>query len=353
MLKLYSHFYLAICLTLCACSATKRATTDFNKFPVTATQTETKLFDTGLPMPQLMTIYKDSLLLVVNNMNRNPHHVRVYDIAGKKAVNNLLPASQQKGGALSFMSFGISDSLVWIFDVAKNGFITGNINTLLTGDGSLAHYSEYRLKPQIFYYDALLLNRNEALLSGNYDTDEKLIYRNFSDSTRNKTLLSYHNDSAIGSSRINKMSYESFMLLRPDKQKLLLAGRYTDQFELLDLANGSYKKIKGPVGFAPQLSPFEDNTGTTVATPDNETLYGFLKGHVTRQFFYLLFSGSPVKSDRRFYGNKILVFDWDGNPVKQINLKNDIVDFTVSSDDRTIYTLNPRTKAISFAELKW
>lgn len=352
MHKLYNHFYLAICLTLCACSATKRTTADFNKFPVATTTTEIKLFDTGLPMPQLMTIYKDSLLLVVNNMNRDPHHVRVYDITGKKAVNNLLPASRQKGGTLSFMSFGISDSLLWIFDVAKNGFITGNIDTLLTSDGRLALYSEYRLKPQIFYYDALLLNRNEALLSGNYDTDEKLIYRNFSDSSLNKTLLSYRQDPAIGSSRINKTSYESFMLLRPDKQKVLLAGRYTDQFELLDLTNGSYKKVKGPAGFAPQLSPFEDNTGKPVAAPDNETLYGFLKGHVTGQFFYLLFSGSPVKSDRRFYGNKILVFDWDGNPVKQINLKNDIVDFTVSSDNKILYTLNPRTKAVNFAQLK-
>jgi len=352
MLKLYNLFGLAICFILCACSATKLTTTDFTKFPATTTYTETKLLDTGLPMPQLMTIYKDSLLLVVNNMNRNPHHVRVYDIASKKAVNNLLPASQQKGGTLSFMSFGISDSLVWIFDVAKNGFITGNINTLLTGDGRLASYSEYRIKPQIFYYDAQLLNRNEALLSGNYDTDEKLIYINFSDSTRNKTLLSYHNDAAIGSSRFNKMSYESFMLLRPDKQKLILAGRYTDQFELLDLVNGAYKKVRGPVGFAPQLSPFEDNTGNTVATPDNETLYGFLKGHATKQFFYLLFSGDPVKSARRFYGNKILVFDWDGNPVKQIRLKRDIVNFTVSSDDKMLYTLNEGTKVVSVVELK-
>lgn len=357
MYKTRSFLYLFyISAGMYACSAANGKVEnirDFEKFPAVSTQVETKLIDTELPTPELMAIYKDSLLLVTNNLNRNPHHVRVFDIGRKKTVNNILPVSRKKGGALSFMSFGVSDSLVWVFDVAKNGFIIGNIDTVLKGNGDVEQYSEYRLKPQIFYYDAMPLSRNEALLSGNYDTDEKLVYINFLDSTLNKELLSYQKDTNIGSSLINKMSYESFIKLKPDKKKLLLACRYADQFELLDLASGKYKKVRGPIGFSPQLAPYKNNSGVTVATPDQETLYGFQKGHVTDKFFYLLFSGYHVKSPHRFYGNKIFVYDWEGNPVKEINLKNDIVDFSVTSDDKILYTLNPQTKAISFSELKW
>jgi len=326
---------------------------DFEKFPSVSTQVETRLTNTELPTPELMAIYKDSLLLVTNNLNRNPHHVRVFDIGQKKIINNILPVSRKKGGALSFMSFDVSDSLVWVFDVAKNGFIIANMDTVLKSNGGVEYYSEYRLKPQIFYYDALPLNRNEALLSGNYDTDEKLVYINFLDSTLNKQLLSYQKDTVIGSSLINKMSYESFMKLKPDKKKLLLACRYADQFELLDLTTGKHKKVRGPIGFSPELAPYKNNSGVTVATPGQETQYGFLKGHVTEKFFYLLFSGYQVKSPHRFYGNRIFVYDWEGNPIKEINLKNDIVDFSVTSDNKTLYTLNPQTKAISFSELKW
>lgn len=315
-------------------------------------QAETKLVATELPTPQLMTIYRDSLLLVVNNLNSNPHHVRVVDIGQKEVVNNILPASQKKGGTLAFMSFGISDSLVWVFDVAKNGFITTNLSTVLKSSGGLEYYSEYRIKPQVFYYDAILLNRNEALLSGNYDTDEKLVYVNFRDSSLNKQLLSYQKDTAIGSSMVNKMSYESFMLLKPDKKKIVLACRYADQFELFDLTNGEHKKISGPVGFSPRLAPFRNNSGVTVATPDEETRYGFLKGHVTDKFFYLLFSGYHFRSAHQFFGNKILVYDWEGNPVRQINVKNDIVDFSVTSDDKTLYMLNPQTRVISFSVIE-
>jgi hypothetical protein len=289
----------------------------------------------------------------MNNLNRNPHHVRVFDIGRKKAVNNILPASQRRGGTLAFMSFGISDSLVWVFDVGKNGFIVANIDTVLKRNAGVEYYSEYRITPQVFYYDAMLLNRNEALLSGNYDTDEKLVYINFLDSKRYKQLLSYQQDTNIGSSRLQKMSYESFMLLKPDKKKLVLAGRYSDQLELLDLDNGKYKKIKGPVGFLPRLAPFENNAGVTVATPGRETRFGFLKGHVTARYCYLLFSGYSIQSFHRFYGNKILVYDWEGNPVKEINLKNDIIDFSVSSDDKILYTLNHQTKVISSSILKW
>lgn len=356
MHKTRSLLYLfCISVGMYACSAANSKVEnirDFEKFPAVSTQVETRLVDTELPTPELMAIYKDSLLFVTNNLNRNPYHVRVFDISQKKPVNNIMPVSRKKGGALSFMSFGISDSLIWVFDVAKNGFIIGNIDTILNGNGGVEYYSECRIKPQIFYYDAVPLNRNEALLSGNYDTDEKLVYINFLDSTQNKTLLSYRKDTSIGSSLINKMSYESFIRLRPDKEKLLLACRYADQFELLDLTSGMRKKIRGPIGFSPELDPYKNNSGVTVATPGQETIYGFLKGHVTEKFFYLLFSGNHVKSSHRFYGNKIFVYDWNGNPVKEINLKSDIVDFSVTSDDKVLYTLNPQTKAISFSEIK-
>ncbi|SJZ34010.1 BF3164 family lipoprotein [Sediminibacterium ginsengisoli] len=339
-------FFITVSVMIYGCATIR-------KFPASSDLAETRLMDAELQTPQSMTIYRDSLLLVMNNLNTNPHHIRVFDIAGKKAVNNLFPAGSKKGGTMAFMSFGISDSLVWVFDVAKNGFITANIDSVLKSNGSLEYYSEYRIKPQVFYYDATLLNRNEALLSGNYDTDEKLSYVKFADTTQNKKLLSYLEDSAIGSSRFKKTSYESFMLLKPDKKKLLLACRYSDQFELLDLTTGAHKKMKGPIGFAPQLAPFEDNSGRPVAAPDNATMFGFLKGFATEKFIYLLFSGNEIKSPRRFYSNQVLVYNWEGQPVKQFNLKNDIVCFSVSSDDKTLYTLNPRTRVISFSELKW
>ncbi|PZR22448.1 MAG: hypothetical protein DI535_26135 [Citrobacter freundii] len=348
-------YIFCIAFVLHACSAANgkvKNSKDFDKFPVVSVQTETKLLETGLPTPELMLIYRDSLLLVRNNLNRNPYHVRVFDIARQKSVRDILPVSRKQGGALSFMSFNITDSLVWIFDVAKNGFIVANIDSVLASDKGVESYTEYRLKPQIFYYDALLLDRNEALLSGNYDTEEKLVYVNFPDSSRKKVLLSYQQDSTIGTSRLNKMAYESFMLMRPDKKKIVLASRYADQFELLELADGKSRKIRGPVGFSPELEPFENNAGVTVATPGQHTRYGFLKGHVTEQFVYLLFSGYDVKSPHRFYGNRIFVYDWEGNPVKEITLKNDIIDFAVSSDNKMLYTLNPLTKAISSAELK-
>lgn len=352
----YFFYLLFLSAGLYACSATRSTTKtnrDFDKFPATATLTETRLLNLSLSSPEQMILYKDSLLLVMNNLNGDPHHVRVVDIARKKEVNNLFPVSGKKGGTLAFMSFNISDSLVWVFDVAKNGFIVANLDTVLKSKGGLEYYAEYRLTPQVFYYDAVLLNRGEALLNGHYDTDEKLLYINLRDTTHKKQLLSYQQDSAIGTSRVKKMSYESFMLLKPDKKKLVLAGRYADQFELLDLSSGAYKKIRGPIGISPHLAPFRDNTGTTVGTPDESTLYGFLKGCVTQKHIYLLFSGYPTKTAHHFYGNKLFVFDWEGNPVKEIRLKKDIITFSVSSDDKTLYTLNPWTKAISVAELKW
>ncbi|MBX2922157.1 MAG: hypothetical protein KF746_08195 [Chitinophagaceae bacterium] len=354
MCKILNCLYLLFILTgISACSAKITGTeiSDFKTFPDASNPAENRLLDVGLPTPAIMTIYKDSLLLVVNNLNQNPFHARVFDINTGKPVKNMLPVSRQKGGILSFMSFGITDSLVWVFDVAKNGFIVANIDSALKGDGAIEYYSEYRLKPQVFYYDAILLNRNEAILNCNYDTDEKLVYKNFTDSTQNKQLLSYRQDSSTGSSRVIKMSYENFMMLRPDKQKIALACRYADQLEILDITGENDRKVNGPEGFLPKLIPFESSIGEKVAAPNEKTRYGFLKGHATQKFIYLLFSGYYLNTPHQFSGNKIYVFDWDGHPVKQVNLKNDIIDFSVTSDDKILYTLNPLTKTIGFLKL--
>lgn len=195
------------------------------------------------------------------------------------------------------MSFGIPDSVVCVFDVAKNGFVVADLRTVLDGSKGAELYSEYRIKPQVFYYDAVLLNRDEVLLSGNYDTDEKLIYIHFQDSTRNKTLLSYNNDTITGNSRISKMAYESFMMLRPDKKKVVLASRHADQLAFFDLESGISKRISGPEGFSPQLVPFEENTGNTVATtgPDSSMVFSAdaLRRSISISCFQEIMYGHP------------------------------------------------------------
>lgn len=325
---------------------------DFEKFPAAVIQSESEFINTDLATPIKLIMYKDSLLLVVNNLNRNPYHARVFDIGTKKAVANIWPVSGKPGGVLGFMSAGISNQLVWVKDITKNKFIVANIDSvLLNADAGPQFYSELYKQPY-FYYDAILLNSNEALLSGNYDTDERLCYKNFSDSSKNKILLSYLKDDNIGASRVKKMAYQSFMLLKPDRKRVILACMYADEFGIFDMATGNYKIIKGPEGFSPDLRPYKNKSGVVLGTHGDNTRYGYLSGYATNDAIYLLFSGHQWRSSHQFYGKKIYVYNWEGKPLKELTLKNDVIDLVVSSDNKTLYTLNPRTGWINVSTLK-
>ena len=83
---------------------------------------------------------------------------------------------------------------------------------------------------------------------------------------------------------------------------------------------------------------------------DNTWSFIDIKG--SEKYCFLLYSGlrlSEIKNgENSFSGNRILIFDWDGNPVQEILLPHRFMYFAVNDDDRLLYLLKENTE--EFAE---
>ena len=90
----------------------------------------------------------------------------------------------------------------------------------------------------------------------------------------------------------------------------------------------------------------EDHLGEDVSARGPQTRYAFVTGATTDQFIYLLYSGNNHQGKYRSYGKYIYKYDWEGNPIERLELPEYTRDFAVTSDDRIIYTYDPKDKVI-------
>lgn len=67
----------------------------------------------------------------------------------------------------------------------------------------------------------------------------------------------------------------------------------------------------------------------------NENNHGFLSISVNEKYIYALHSGEKY-SQSIDGSNKIYVFDWDGNPIKELNLDRTVSIISVSPDNSKI-----------------
>src|SRR5690606_27978621 len=69
---------------------------------------------------------------------------------------------------------------------------------------------------------------------------------------------------------------------------------------------------------------------------------GYTDIYVSDNFIYTLYSGRSTDEfgNKSYMGNVILVFDWDGNPVKRYDLDAEISCFTIDPLGQKIYAIS-------------
>ena len=352
-MRLSNTFKLFFCfnvlLATSACSqtyTTKIGGNIFNKFPHEQKVSSSKYLRINNFNTDGLLIYNDSLLIIRTKAGDLSHHFATFSLKDSIFLDPLMPVGRQAGEVLAFLSYGLLGDSLWAFDAIKEDLIFVPISTM---DSNRATVIE---KPfNSFYYDIQPLNRQRVLVSGDYDSDYKLQFANLEDRSL-EGVISYFTDEDYSPSRTDKMDYESFLFLKPSQDKCVFARRYADQIEIIDLSKKESIIINGPENFAPNLSRRMENYGEEISMRNAKTKYGFVKGKVTDNFIYLLFSGNNHQSSHMHFGKEIFVYDWNGNPVKKITLDDYIVDFAITSNEETIYMFCPKTKSIEVAQLK-
>tara|TARA_R100000935_G_scaffold45914_1_gene69102 strand:- start:8072 stop:9115 length:1044 start_codon:yes stop_codon:yes gene_type:complete len=286
--------------------------------------------------------YNDSTLLIRHKANSSKYHFSTFDINKKLITTNLLEAGSGQNQSMAFLSYGVMDNEVWVFDIVKNELITTRIDTNVTANDLLSR-SESN-----FYYNIQPINDSIYLGSGDYDSDFRFSFVNLRNNEVVKRVARYPKNI----SRAQKNSYESFLFINPSRDKAVLAGRYTDMVQVLNLENDESVIHKGPEDLTNYYDVMVRGDGKEISVRNDRTRYAFVKGATTNNFIYLLYSGNIHNGSNLYYGKEVFVYDWQGKPIKKLILPDYILDIAISSDDSIIYTYNPKTGSIEFSNLE-
>lgn len=185
-------------------------------------------------------------------------------------------------------------------------------------------------------YKLISLNNSFFLGSGSYGEKRFAIYKK--DSLFKKTTNYPKNYEVANHKSLMSLIFQSDFIKSTNGKYMvstISTGQILDFFKVSDDSILTLKNYNfgNPVVIDVSKEGFE-----SVATlPTN--IYGVVSLAATQEYLYALYSGrsSSKFKEYAYYGNKVLVFNWDGSPVKLLKLDKDIKVIAVSPDNLCLY----------------
>jgi hypothetical protein len=160
-------------------------------------------------------------------------------------------------------------------------------------------------------------------------TDEKLPSEYFGKYPFSQDLAAFNH-------HILSIAYQGDILMRPSGGKFVSTSRSSFNFDIVKISqNGSLEleseKRFWPPSFGGNSGSFI-STGSFISKVESDNKYGCLSTSVSDNFIYILYSGKTMK-ENAMYSKTVLVYDWEGNPIKVLELDQELNLISVSQND--------------------
>lgn len=146
----------------------------------------------------------------------------------------------------------------------------------------------------------------------------------------------FSQDLAAFNHHILSIAYQGDILMRPSGGKFVSTSRSSFNFDIVRIGNNGSLELENATRFWPPS--FGGNSGSFISTGyfhssmESDNKYGCLSTSVSDNFIYILYSGKTMK-ENAMYSNTVLVYDWDGNPIKVLELDQQLNLISVSQND--------------------
>ena len=167
------------------------------------------------------------------------------------------------------------------------------------------------------------------------DTSKMFGYYDIANSTIRYADIEYPKHENA-SNRLKGMVYSGEIRNRPGHQQFVYSSYYGQYVIILELENGELTNHKIIYNNLPEFDITDDGLNFRLK---ETVLYGFYP-QVTEKYIYLFDCLSSVKDARARkpeLSGTVLVFDWDGNPVRKLIIDQYIIRFTVDKNDEYLY----------------
>ena len=319
----------------------------FSKFPVENSITLNNLikYDNGVVSRMFLN---DTSLVVYDWRGNGGYFFYEYGLTSKEIVNKYVPKGSGKGQGLGSLSAGIHNNVLWMYDLNLNKIIFLDLKT--SSFPTDAHiYKEYPFSKK--YYNIQFLSNTTIIANGNYQTPTII---QEVDLNSGKITADY---GVLDSVPENipfyawKHANESLMVLNPAGSKAVLTHLFNDHIEIFDVNSHKSITVSGPENYKLEFEPMKSDDGQDLIQRNERSRLAFTNVVGTDKFIYALYSGENRSNPNSIYGKIVYVYDWDGKPIKKINLDRYVSSLAVSNDDKTLYAFDVVSKYIVTAKI--
>lgn len=284
----------------------------------------------------------DTFLIVLDEYDG--HFFSVFSTNGKPLMN-FGNKGQGPGELLWANKFHLSveRKLMYVYDDMSKKIVAYNLDSVFFKRNTFEEYYIDRKKipyskvPTIIY-DMLPLNESEFLVKGNHSDLRYGIYN-----IKNKGIVSIYNSYLDDSLSFvsqeeawSLLSSNTFTKFSPNKDKMVNATYIGGIMEIFSM--GRYKKklrLNRCSFIYEPIYRVVEGTMPPYVVNNERTQFGFEDVCVTDKLIYTLLhsEGDPHEPDF------IMVFDWDGNAVKRIEVGKRIAKFSIDDAEKRMYLL--------------
>lgn len=257
----------------------------------------------------------DSKLLIRDYDGKN--FLLSYDL-DTKAFSRFVEKGDAPNQVMSVQSIGVYQGLLYVFDTGNQCFKLFNAEdgTYVRATKRLSQYVNLFARP---LDDNLLVGcpYSDSVRIAMYDSVGNVVSKNYQYPFRNSFSPSY----------AHMFSTMSDLTIHPTEKKIAMTTQYASDLQIFEYDNENLRLVVEKEMEAPEYSIKENSFAV-----NSKTKWGYLSIASDEEFIYLLYSGAIQQQVQNpCIGNRIHVFDWNGNAVAEIEVSEMLTSICVSN----------------------
>lgn len=273
-----------------------------------------------------------------------------------KPLAEIIPKDKGKGHLLSVQSIMNTPDkdVVWLYDGTGVKLLKVDLQKAIRTDNYEGEKELTASNPASGVWSAAFINDSTYAGCPLYSGEERFIQFNDSFQPLKKmgvlppSLPDWPRENPTGKISLRAICYSGMLVKHPEKDKYAIAYSGTSRIDLYD-SSRLVKVIRGPDLFDP-LFKFQDRG--TLKLPDvyKETSINCIALQADNKYIYMLYSG---RKKRVRFGRQLLIFDWNGKPVKWYDLPDTYKNFAIThkGDHTLIYALRYKANDLEYADI--
>ena len=135
------------------------------------------------------------------------------------------------------------------------------------------------------------------------------------------------------------LSNQGYMAKHPYKNKFAYSVNFSSNLDFFEVVNNKIELKRSLRLGNPACESLVENGGQLFsARPTKESIHGFIEVCATPKYLYALYSDGKIYEVQR-KSKTVFVFDWDGNPIKELLLDTDVFHIAVNEKEQNLFAV--------------